>query len=229
MADNRCALYIVLDTYSYDVKIGISKDPNRRLKEIANHYNVGKVQLIEVTWFLQREQAAYFERQFHKRYQGKHSPARGGREWFSLSEEDIRGFLEWMHHSSEQRAYKARTVSTTIRRANKAIWIERTVAFADVAFRSFFTCILPIIGLLVFQHPVGLFIPSIIAGGVAAIRVNRNKYISKTYGQDGLPISPELPVSALREMNLWHEEELIIRDFQLNSENEMPKRLKPLK
>ena len=53
-----------------------------------------------------------------KRYQGKRSPARGGREWFSLSEEDIRDFLEWMHHSSEQRAYKARTVSTTIRRAN---------------------------------------------------------------------------------------------------------------
>ena len=72
---NRCALYLVHDRGSGDVKIGISKDPQRRLREIAQQYNVTSVGLVDVTWFLEREQAARFEREFHVRYRSKrHRP-----------------------------------------------------------------------------------------------------------------------------------------------------------
>lgn len=102
----QCALYLVQDTKSGDIKIGISNNPKERKKEIQNEYNVGYVRGISITWFLTRKEALEWESKFHKKYKLRHSPARGGKEWFSLTQYEIEYFLDWMRKSNEQRKEK---------------------------------------------------------------------------------------------------------------------------
>ena len=85
----KCALYLMRDNRSGDVKIGISNNPLRRLKEVEKQYNVGSVSLINKTWFIKKEDANKYEKIFHKRYLTSISLSRGGREWFTLSDKDI--------------------------------------------------------------------------------------------------------------------------------------------
>ena len=42
------------DNRSGDVKIGISNNPKRRLKEVEAQYNVGSVSIIDKTWFFSK-------------------------------------------------------------------------------------------------------------------------------------------------------------------------------
>tara|TARA_B100000700_G_scaffold184082_1_gene203001 strand:- start:77 stop:442 length:366 start_codon:yes stop_codon:yes gene_type:complete len=115
MPDNRqCALYIVQDTQSGDVKIGISNNPKERKKEIQVDYNVGQVRGISITWFLTRKEALLWESRFHKKYKHQHSPERGGKEWFSLSEYEIKSFIEWMKKSREDRDQKIQILKELI-------------------------------------------------------------------------------------------------------------------
>ncbi len=106
MVNEMCALYIVEDTASSDVKIGISNNPKERKNEIELQYNVGQVRGISITWFFSRKEALFWESQFHKKFKYKHSPKRGGKEWFSLSEEEIKGFVDWMRESNKQNKEK---------------------------------------------------------------------------------------------------------------------------
>ncbi len=110
MKNEMCALYIVEDTLSGDVKIGISNNPKERKNEIENQYNVGEVRGISITWFLTRKEALYWESEFHKKFRTKHSPSRGGKEWFSLSVRDINQFVEWMQESNRQNIEKINTL-----------------------------------------------------------------------------------------------------------------------
>ena len=120
MVDNRhCALYIVQDTKSGDVKIGISNNPRERKKEIQVDYNVGYVRGISITWFLTRKEALLWESRFHKKYQHKHSPERGGKEWFSLSDYEIKSFIEWMKQSNEYREEKLKTLKELIHKKHE--------------------------------------------------------------------------------------------------------------
>lgn len=114
MNNEMCSLYIVEDTLSGDVKIGISNNPKERKKEIEDHYNVGKVRGISITWFLTRKEALYWESEFHKRFRYKHSPARGGKEWFSLTSEEINQFVEWMRESNRQNIEKIKILKQLI-------------------------------------------------------------------------------------------------------------------
>ena len=66
MNNEMCSLYIVEDTLSGDVKIGISNNPKERKKEIEEQYNVGDVRGISITWFLTRKEALFWESEFHK-------------------------------------------------------------------------------------------------------------------------------------------------------------------
>ena len=115
MADNRqCALYIVQDTQSGDVKIGISNNPKERKKEIQVDYNVGQVRGISITWFLTRKEALLWESRFHKKYKHQHSPERGGKEWFSLSDYEIKSFIDWMKESTKDRDQKIQILKELI-------------------------------------------------------------------------------------------------------------------
>ena len=115
MADNRqCALYIVQDTQSGDVKIGITNNPKERKKEIQLTYNVGHVRGISITWFLTRKEALLWESRFHKKYKLRHSPERGGKEWFNLSEYEIKSFIEWMKESTNDRDKKIKILKDLI-------------------------------------------------------------------------------------------------------------------
>ena len=106
MNNEMCALYIVEDTESGDVKIGISNNPKERKKEIELHYNVGEVRGISITWFFSRKEALFWEEAFHKKFRLKHSPARGGKEWFSLNTIELNEFLEWMKNSNKKNEEK---------------------------------------------------------------------------------------------------------------------------
>ena len=115
MPDNRqCALYIVQDTQSGDVKIGISNNPKERKKEIQVTYNVGQVRGISITWFLTRKEALLWESKFHKKFKLKRSPERGGKEWFSLSGYEVKSFIEWMKQSTQDREKKIQVLKDLI-------------------------------------------------------------------------------------------------------------------
>ena len=101
MGNEMCALYLVEDTVSRDVKIGISNNPRERKNEIEKQYNVGKVRGISITWFFSRKEALKWEEKFHKKFKLKHSPKRGGKEWFTLNKDEVNEFLGWMRESNK--------------------------------------------------------------------------------------------------------------------------------
>ena len=135
----KCALYLMRDNRSGDVKIGISNNPKRRLKEVEDQYNVGSVSIIDKTWFFSKEEAHKYEKVFHKRYLTSVSFSRGGREWFNLNDEDISGFLEWMRRSTDKRSYRARTISTKIWKSQEELEKDRISAFLMGTILSFIT------------------------------------------------------------------------------------------
>ena len=102
----QCALYVIQDTRSGDYKIGISNNPAERKKEIKLEYDVGELKGISITWFLTRKEALSWESKFHKKFKLWHSPARGGKEWFSLSSKQVNEFINWMRTSTEDRNKK---------------------------------------------------------------------------------------------------------------------------
>jgi len=102
----QCALYLIQDTISGDYKIGISNNPGERKKELRIEYNVGELKGISITWFLTRNEALYWEGKFHEKFKLWHSPARGGKEWFSLSSRQVNEFIEWMRSSTDGRNKK---------------------------------------------------------------------------------------------------------------------------
>lgn len=102
----QCALYLIQDTISGDYKIGISNNPGERKKEIRLQYNVGDLKGISITWFLTRNEALHWEAKFHEKFKLWHSPARGGKEWFSLSSKQVNEFIEWMRKSTAYRSDK---------------------------------------------------------------------------------------------------------------------------
>ena len=118
MRHEMCSLYIVEDTISKDVKIGISNNPKERKNEIEEQYNVGKVRGISITWFLTRKEALFWESQFHKKFRLKHSPARGGKEWFTLTVEEISQFVDWMRESNRQNLEKINILKNLLNEKN---------------------------------------------------------------------------------------------------------------
>ena len=116
MNNEMCALYLVEDTISGDVKIGISNNPRERKKEIEEQYNVGQVRGISITWFFSRKEALYWEDAFHKRFKLKHSPERGGKEWFSLNADETNEFLQWMKESNKQNEEKINLLKQLLKR-----------------------------------------------------------------------------------------------------------------
>ena len=115
MKNEMCSLYIVEDTLSGDVKIGISNNPKERKNEIEEQYNVGKVRGISITWFFTRKEALYWESKFHKKFSHKHSPSRGGKEWFTLTTEEINQFVGWMRESNRQNIEKINILKKLIK------------------------------------------------------------------------------------------------------------------
>ncbi len=104
--NEMCALYLMQDTLSGDTKIGITNNPKERKKEVEQKYNVGKVRGLSITWFFSRKEALNWESQFHEKFKLKHSPERGGKEWFKLSDQEIYQFLTWMKDGNKINAEK---------------------------------------------------------------------------------------------------------------------------
>ena len=230
----QTALYLVKDHSSGDIKIGISQHPGQRIKDIARQYNVGHVSFVDVVWFEGRETSARLEREFHARYRDKHSPARGGREWFSLNAEEIQGLRQWIAHSTEQRAFRACTLVARAYRPTAEIWQERVCrAFVGVALGGFVTA-LPV-GFISDHLNSGKDALSLWAGVsgaiglVAGATIRRTITKQQTYGPDGERLSAAIPVVQLKQMQLWQEEVVDLQDLApMGSREQFPLSLEEL-
>ncbi|KZR92380.1 T5orf172 domain protein [Synechococcus sp. MIT S9509] len=202
---DKCALYIVRDQYSGAVKIGISKHPKKRLQQIADHYNVGRVSLLKTTWFTTRDTARSWESNFHKRYAANKSPEQGGREWFDLTDAQINGFIDWMEASTNKRAVKVVTVLASAWKSEQEIGKHRVQAFIGGTALAFFTGLIPALAFAFTDEPAAAFIAPAACGGAAVFGVSKKKEHSMTYGLDGQPIGSEVPEDQYRQMGLWKE------------------------
>ena len=224
----KCALYCVRDKTSGDVKIGISNNPQRRLVEISETYNVGSVEILSTIWFFTRKEALKFESHFHSKYKNKHSSVRGGREWFRLTREEVLSFLNWVKISNSQRSYKARTLSAKVWKTKEEFNFDRIGSFVTGFFISIFTFIIPLIGTSISGNPVIGFIvlPSLV-GIYFAFKADKYKTIKKRYGEDGYIISKEVlnVERELKMMNLWEDQYIQLADYSINSTAEFPERL----
>ena len=222
---NKCALYLVKDSMSGDVKIGISNNPKERYKRFFSEYNVGTIREISTTWFPSREEARHWEKNFHKRYSFKHSPARGGKEWFTLNESEIMFFQEWMRRSSEKRSFKVIKLETKIKKNDEKLFRDYRNNFLSGFFISIFTGIIPAISFLIFQIPIGVFIGPIFVGIYFARKTEKDEVFSKEYDEDGLPLSFDVPKREYKEMNLWSERVLKLPAHTLSDKKQFPKKL----
>ena len=222
---NKCALYLVKDSISGDVKIGISNNPKERYKRFFSEYNVGSIREISTTWFPSREEARHWEKNFHKRYSFKHSPARGGKEWFTLNESEIMFFKEWMRRSSEKRSFKVIKLETKIMKNDDQLFKDYRNNFLSGFFISIFTGVIPAISFAIFQIPIGLFIGPILVGIFCIRKTEKDLFFSKEYGEDGLPLSINVPKREYKEMNLWSERVLKIPAYTLSNKKQFPKKL----
>ena len=96
------AVYLMADLRSGDVKIGISRDPETRARQVSFTYEVGTIYLAGVCWFGSKSEALRHEKCFHRMYHTRRSYDRGGREWFCLSQSEIESFLEGMKSYQKQ-------------------------------------------------------------------------------------------------------------------------------
>tara|TARA_Y100000816_G_C25594421_1_gene318938 strand:- start:39 stop:404 length:366 start_codon:yes stop_codon:yes gene_type:complete len=117
--NEMCALYLMQDTLSGDTKIGITNNPKERKKEVEQKYNVGEVRGLSITWFFSRKEALMWESQFHEKFKLKHSPERGGKEWFKLNETEINEFISWMRESTKLSKEKIEKLKNLLNEKNK--------------------------------------------------------------------------------------------------------------
>ena len=202
---DRCALYLVRDHYSGAVKIGISNDPSRRLKEIADHYAVGRVSIVQTTWFTTRSEARSWESKFHNRYQSYRSPEQGGREWFDLTTEHIQGFIDWMEASTNRRAVRVISVGAKSKKSEKEIQKHRFQAFLAGTGISLFTGCVPAIAYAFTGEAAALFAAPMAIGGIAATQVKKEKELKSSYLLNGQPVGDEIPKQQYVQMRLWAE------------------------
>ena len=203
---DKCALYLVRDHHSGAVKIGISKHPQTRLKQIADHYAVGRVSIVQTTWFTTREEARNWESNFHQRYRIHRSPEQGGREWFDLSDTQIRNFVEWMEASTDNRAVKVVTIKTEAEKDEKELSADRWNGFWSGALISLFTGIVPAIGYgITGGQPIGALLAPAGVGAYSAYRTKKIKTLSKSYQMDGQPLGSVALKHEYKVMGLWDE------------------------
>ena len=223
----KCALYLVRDQSSGAVKIGISKHPEKRLAQIADHYNVGRVSIVETTWFTTRDEARTWEANFHKRYERHRSGVQGGREWFNLTASQMQGFIDWMEASTSRRAFKVVTVKAEAQKSPDEIFKHRWQAFLAGTALSFFTGLVPVIGLVISGgNEAGLIAAPLGVGVISSSRVKKKKTLSQSYGLDGFPVGDDVPRWEYMQMKLWSERTYIL-DGEKSPEWKLPRSTSP--
>lgn len=210
------------DVHSGDVKIGISNNPDLRRTQVQSHYNVGAVSLIDQTWFLTRDEARQYEKAFHSRYLRQLSPARGGREWFKLSQEQIDGFLTWMKASTQSRVYRVRTLRTKIWKTNAEVKKDRWSGFWGGLALGFLTGCAPTVTYLLTSDATAALLSPAGVGGICALRVKKDKEITKEYGDDGNPLPDDFPHYELIKMNLWENKDIDVPDYSISNSEGFP-------
>ena len=88
-------LYLIASGNNDSVyKVGISVDPNARLRQIKATYRVPKAYIVETMDVNTRAEVFALEAALHARLEDRRTTRYGGREFFKLSQSD----LEWLRN-----------------------------------------------------------------------------------------------------------------------------------
>ena len=197
----KCALYLVKDGRTGATKIGISNDPERRLGQISSSYYVSGAQIIKTTWFTNRDEAQRWETNFHRKYAAQRSDVQGGREWFDLSDDQVRSFIEWMDASTNKRSLQILKLEAMVTKKPEKLQSDRMSRAFTVAFGGsiFF------IGTLLSGN-FGVFFLLVIAVLAIGYTAPSETSQSALYLPSGNRVDEKvIPVSEYKIMNLWDE------------------------
>lgn len=90
------AVYLMFNAWSAaNYKVGMSSCPDRRMCEVEETYENVQPKLVAVCWFTTEGQARKAENIWHRRFAKKRTDDQGGKEWFSLTENDVTEFEKW--------------------------------------------------------------------------------------------------------------------------------------
>ena len=96
------ALYLMFNAWSEaNYKIGNSNSPGRRQAEVTFSYEVDP-KIITDVWFTTKEAAHRAELYWHKYFADQRTDDHGGREWFSLTRDNVSTFSEWAAKGKSQ-------------------------------------------------------------------------------------------------------------------------------
>lgn len=100
MRYHPCCVYLLFNEWSEsNYKIGISNNPDRRVLEVTETYTNVLPKTIATAWFPSKRSAQRVESRWHKYFKEYQSDDHGGKEWFSLTDENTRLFIEWSKKS----------------------------------------------------------------------------------------------------------------------------------
>ena len=235
-ASKKCALYLIKDLNSNDIKIGITNNLDSRFQAIKRDYNVGELKLLDSTWFSKRSDAELFEKEIHILYQVLISSKRGGQEWFSLSNIQVKYLQQLFRRKEKEEVFNARTTITKVWGMTSQEYEKERQRVFWIYFLRPFILLFPI--LLIIYGGLGprietimLWIFSLIfcsfIGTIFSGKIQRYKLFYRTYGEDGNALTADFPIKQYRRLNLWKEEKIFINDKKITSVEHIPEKISP--
>lgn len=102
MTYSPTAVYLLRNNWSQsNYKIGISNYPDRRVFEVSNNYENVDPKVVCTGWFPTRKAALKAETKWHRYFSDMNTDDHGGKEWFSLSFDDLTLFRNWTKQSKD--------------------------------------------------------------------------------------------------------------------------------
>ena len=78
------------------------------------------------------------------------------------------------------------------------------------------------------QRIEAIFLAPAGVGGICAVRVKKDKVLSRHFGPDGNIVPSDLPEDQLRSMGLLKYEPIWMKDYSITDENGLPRLIPPL-
>jgi hypothetical protein len=128
-SNSATAVYLLRNIWAEaNYKVGIASVLDRRKWQIEESYGVGPV-IVGSAWFPSRQDARQAEKLWHRYLRESRSDDHGGKEWFSLTPEQVKQFVTWLQLSPDEAMLKlklragqltpaeAKTISTKLIRS----------------------------------------------------------------------------------------------------------------
>ena len=214
----------------------ITNNLDSRFQAIKRDYNVGELKLLDSTWFSKRSDAELFEKEIHILYQVLISSKRGGQEWFSLSNMQVKYLQQLFRRKEKEEVFNARTTITKVWGMTSQEYEKERQRVFWIYFLRPFILLFPI--LLIIYGGLGprietimLWIFSLIfcsfIGTIFSGKIKQYRFFYRTYGEDGNALTADFPIKQYRRLNLWKEEKIFINDKKITSVEHIPEKISP--